>query len=81
MAVFWKPNALVCEGKDKNMSIGRVALWLSFIPAVHIWWNGGDIQIHHLYVLGFLLLYNFGKKIAPIAASVIESIKALKELL
>ncbi|MCK5601471.1 hypothetical protein KAR91_06375 [Candidatus Pacearchaeota archaeon] len=60
---FWKPNTLFCEGKDKNMSIGRVSLWATLIPAVYLWWKGQDIQTHHLYALGFLLLYNGWKKI------------------
>jgi len=80
MTVFWKPNTLVCEGKDKNMSIGRVSMLLVLAPALHIWWTGGDIQIHHIWVLGLLLLYNFGKKLAPIIASIAEAGKSLKGL-
>lgn len=75
MSIFWKPNTLFCEGKEKNMSIGRVTLWLTLIPAVHTWWIGEDIKIHHLYALGFLLLYNGWKKIPMF----IELIKAWKD--
>lgn len=80
MAVFWKPNTLFCEGKDKKMSIGRVSMLLVLAPALHLWWTGADIQTHHLYVLGLLLAYNFGKKLAPIIVSLAEAGKALKGL-
>ena len=74
---MWKVNRLFCE-KEKEMSIGRMLTWLTFIPAFHIWWNGEDIKSHHLYVLGFLLLYNFSKKLTTILGPVIDLIKAWK---
>ena len=57
---YFKP--LVCEN-GSGMSIGRMSLWLTLLPALRLWWGGNDIQIHHLYALGFLLLYNGYKKI------------------
>ena len=72
--VYWKPNTLFCEGEDKNLSIGRVGLWLVLIPAVHLWWGGKDIQTNHLYVLGFLLIYNSYKKI-PLFIDLIKAWK------
>lgn len=77
---MWKVNKLFCE-RNKEMSIGRVSLWLTLIPALHIWWTGSDIEIHHLYVLGFLLLYGSYKKLPEMIAPLIELSKALIELL
>lgn len=74
---MWKLNKLFCE-KDKEMSIGRMLTWLAFIPALHIWWNGEDVKPHHLYVLGFLLLYNFSKKLTTIIGPAIDLIKAYR---
>jgi len=74
---MWKINKLFCE-RDKEMSIGRVSLWLTLIPALQIWWNDADIKIHHLYVLGFLLLYNFSKKLPEIITPVIELVRTWK---
>lgn len=60
---FWGYlRPLVCES-DSGFSVGRISLWLSLFPALRLWWTGEDIQIHHLYTLGFLLLYNGYKKI------------------
>lgn len=70
---MWKINKLFCE-KDKEMSLGRIGLWSTLVPALYIWWIGQDIQTNHLYVLGFFLLYNSWKKIPMF----IELIKAWK---
>ena len=53
---------LLCENGG-GFSLGRIGLWLTLTPAIHIWWNNGDIKENHLYVLGFFLLYNSYKKI------------------
>ena len=74
MSIFCKPNTLFCEGPEKNMSIGRVTLWLTLVPAVHTWCIREDIKIYHLYALGFLLLYNGYKKVPMF----IDLIKAWK---
>lgn len=74
---MWKINKLFCE-RDRQMSIGRVSLWLTLIPALHIWWTGSDIGINHLYVLGFLLLYNFSKKLPDMIAPIVEVYKIYK---
>lgn len=78
MGNYWKPNTLFCEGKNKNLSIGRVSLWVTILPALYLWWLGKDIMIHHLYVLGFLLLYNFSKKISTITEPILKLIKVWK---
>lgn len=62
MVNFWKPNTLFCEGSKKNMSIGRMGLWCTLIPAIMIWLGGNDIKTHHLWVLGFFIAYNSYKK-------------------
>lgn len=59
-ALFNFIRPLIAE--DKGMSLGRIAFWATLIPAVHVWWGGADILIHHLYVLGFLLIYNSYKR-------------------
>ena len=71
---MWKLNTLFCEGKDKNLSIGRVGLWVCLIPAVFIWVGGDDIKAHHMYALGFFLFYNGYKKMDMI----VDLIKAWK---
>jgi len=58
-------KTLFCEDK-KNLSLGRVGLWLVLIPALKIWWLGTDIKENHLYVLGFFLIYNSYKKMPMI---------------
>ena len=78
MSTFWKPNTLFCEGENKELSIGRVTLWLTLIPAIHLWWTGEDIQSNHLYVIAFLLSYNFGKKLPTIVEPFISLVKAWK---
>ena len=63
---------LFCE--TKGLSLGRGSFWITLVPAIHIWWGQGDIKIHHLYVLGFLLIYNSYKRMNMF----IELIKAWK---
>lgn len=59
---FWGYlRPLVCDNGG-GMSLGRIAFWIVLAPAIHTWWNGTDIQIHHLYILGFLLIYNSYKR-------------------
>lgn len=53
---------LFCDN-GSGMSIGRMSLWLTLTPALRLWWTGEDIQINHLYALGFLFLYEGYKKI------------------
>jgi hypothetical protein len=55
------------------ISLGRLAFWVTFIPAIYIWIYGGgklidgvdtrDIADNHLTVLTLLLGYNLGTKI------------------
>lgn len=61
----WKGyiKPLFCDRDDGGMSIGRMSLWLTITPALKLWWTGADIQINHLYALGFLFLYEGYKKI------------------
>ena len=54
---------LLCDNGG-GMSLGRIAFWIVLAPAIKIWWEcDKDIAINHLYVLGFLLIYNSYKKI------------------
>jgi hypothetical protein len=62
------------------ISLGKVAFWLVFVPALYVWVAGGgkldagnairDIAPNHLAVLLSLLGYNFGKK----AVSAVQSV-------
>ena len=61
-AIFNFIRPLLCENSD-GMSLGRIGLWLTLAPAMHLWWNEQDIKENHLYVLGFFLCYNMYKKI------------------
>lgn len=65
-------GGLFCE--DGKLSIGRVSFWIVLSPAVRIWWDGKDIQDNHLFVLGFLLVYNSYKKI-PMFIDLIRAYK------
>lgn len=62
-----------------HLSLGRVSFWLTFIPALYIWINGGgvlidgsvkDISPNHLTMLLTLTTYNFGKKVASVVNQV-----------
>ena len=65
---------LLCDNEG-GMSLGRISFWIVLAPAVKIWWDcDSDIQIHHLYVLGFLLIYNSYKKI-PLFINLIHAWK------
>lgn len=66
------------KGEDGTwtVSIGRVAWWVAFIPAVIIWIHNGqldpskamkDIAPNHFNTLVFLAGYNFGKKLTDTA--------------
>lgn len=52
---------LLCDNGG-GFSLGRLALWLTLAPALNTWWSGQDIKENHLYVLGFLLIYNSYKR-------------------
>ena len=64
-------GSLVMEknGSGKwQMSTGKVAWWIAFLPAVGIWIAGKgeaikDISPNHFNTLVFLAAYNFGKKV------------------
>ena len=62
------------------VSVGRVAWWLAFFPAVGIWLAGKgqmsevgalkDIAPNHLNILLVLMAYNFGKKVTDVVKSI-----------
>jgi hypothetical protein len=73
-------GGLIMEKNDDGLyviSIGRVALWAAFLPAIGIWiygkggMDGGeavrDISPNHFNMLMTLIAYNMGKKITDIA--------------
>jgi hypothetical protein len=76
-------GGLVME-KNKDgewvISIGRVAWWLAFTPAVYIWISSGgsleagealkDISPNHFNILVVLAGYNFGKKVTEAAGNI-----------
>ena len=64
---------LFCESKS-GFSLGRVSWWVVLYPAISLWISGKDIQSNHLYILGFLLIYNCYKKLPQL----IEFVKALR---
>lgn len=74
---FIKP--LFCDNGG-GLSLGRIAFWIVLAPAVKIWWATAlaDIAIHHLYVLGFLLIYNSYKKI-PMFIELIRAWRGTRE--
>jgi len=67
-------GGLIMEKKDGEWttSIGRLAFWMTFLPAVYIWHKGGgsleagealkDISPNHLTTLLALAGYNMGTK-------------------
>ena len=65
---------------DYVISVGRVAWWLAFLPAVYIWVSGGgtldagealkDISPNHFNILVVLAGYNYGKKVAYAATNI-----------
>lgn len=70
------------------ISTGKVSWWLSFLPALYIFIDAflatksitsagqivnRDITPHHLTVLLTLATYNFGKKVADVVKSAIDS--------
>ena len=69
-----------------TMSLGRIAWWLAFIPALIIWIKakGGlsdgvsnyDISPNHLTILLTLASYNFGKKLADAVTGIMAAKKA-----
>lgn len=79
-------GGLIMEKKDGKyvISIGRVAWWMAFLPAVAIWISSGgsleagealkDISPNHFSILVVLAGYNFGKH----ATSAAEKIWAKK---
>lgn len=80
--VFTFFGGLVMEKKDGEWttSIGRIAFWMAFVPAVYIWHSGGgsleagealkDISPNHLTTLLALAGYNFGKKVTDTASNI-----------
>lgn len=73
-------GGLIMEKNEDGLyviSIGRVAWWMAFLPAIGIWIAGGgkldagdavkDISPNHFNMLVLLAGYNFGKKITDIA--------------
>lgn len=76
-------GGLIMEKNDDGLyvvSIGRVAWWMAFLPAIGIWIAGGgkldagdavkDISPNHFNMLVLLAGYNFGKKLT-------DTVKAL----
>lgn len=87
--VFQFVGGLLMEQREDGMwtmSLGRVAWWLAFIPALVIWIKskGGlsdgisnyDISPNHLTLLLTLAGYNFGKRIIDTVVSVRKTPKA-----
>lgn len=76
-------GGLIMEKKDGDyvISIGRVAWWLAFVPAVAIWIASGgnldageavkDISPNHFNMLMTLAGYNFGKKAVDLAGKLL----------
>jgi hypothetical protein len=48
---------------DWTISVGRISWWLTFAPALKIWFDGSDVQPNHLAILTMLLGYNLGKHV------------------
>jgi hypothetical protein len=68
------------KGDQYVVSIGRVAWWMAFIPAVSIWISSKgtldagkvikDISPNHFNILVVLAGYNFGKRITDTAEKI-----------
>jgi len=52
------------------VSLGKLAFWCVFVPALYIWLPGGEITSNHLTTLLTLLAYNFSKKAIGAAQSI-----------
>ncbi len=51
------------KGMYTNISLGRIAFWITFGIAIYIWTMGtGDIQASHLQMLYLTTTYNLMKK-------------------
>lgn len=59
---------LISEGNDKdgtfkNISLGRISFWMTFLPALYFWlWRDIDIHPSHLQMLYITATYNIMKK-------------------
>jgi hypothetical protein len=67
MGVSMNFKPLISEKDDKgeyeNISLGRIAFWLTFGIAIYVWTMGtGDIQASHLQMLYLTTTYNLMKK-------------------
>lgn len=64
------------------VSLGRLAFWITFLPAIYIWIYGGgklingvdtrDIADNHLKILIIIMGYNFGTKITNVVKAVLS---------
>jgi len=65
----------------KNASIGRTMLWLfTFAILYRFIFKGEDIPFNMVTIYGMLLLYNFGKKLPNINATLTNWISERNEI-
>jgi hypothetical protein len=78
MENIMKLKGLICEGKDDNVSIGRVLLWIVTIFCSLFWAKGVaegkaiEVPISLLYSGASLLVYNLGTKMKGILKLFVE---------
>ena len=78
-------GGLIMEKNEDGLyviSIGRVAWWMAFLPAIGIWISGGgklddggalkDISPNHFNMLLVLAAYNMGKKMTDIVSKFVS---------
>lgn len=66
---------LFVEGESNKLSMGRIMAWVIFVVMI-VWWfvKTGDIPENMLYVFGFLMSYNFGKKVRELGNNYVDVI-------
>lgn len=63
------------NGDGNKLSMGRIMAWIVFVVMI-VWWfaKTGDIPENMLYVFGFLMSYNFGKKVRDLGNNYVDII-------